>query len=280
MGLLGDKHVYSYSQLSSFDECKYGFYLLRIEGLEEETSNAFAERGTLIHDLLDQWAKKKLTKEDMLSEYERRYSDEVVTAWPRMLASKGYAKKAYDQGIEFIENFDEFEGFEVLSAEEKFKIDLPLANGETRPFVGIIDMMLREKKSGDLIICDHKSKSLQSFRKDEDKMYRQQLLYATYVNEQYGQFPDRLMFHLFNEAGCKMERLFSLQEYRETIQWASNQIKGIEDYSILDWLTCKEKPDYFCWQICGARKSCPNGVEPPPKYKRKNEEYEGYKESE
>lgn len=280
MGLLPDKHVYSYSQLSSFDECKYGFYLQRIEGLEEPASNAFAERGTLIHDLLDQWAKKKLTKADMLTEYERRYSDEVVTAWPRMLASKGYAKKAYEMGIEFLENFDEFEGYNVLSAEESFKIDLPLTTGETRPFAGIVDMVLEEKKSGDLIICDHKSKSLQAFKREEDKMYRQQLLYATYVNEQYGRWPDRMMFHLFNENSVKMERLFSIDQFRETIDWATKQIKGMEENSVLDWLECKEKSDYFCWEICSARKNCPNGVQPRSKKRKDDDEYEGFKEDE
>lgn len=274
MGLLPNKHVYSYSQLSSFDECSYNFYLQRIEGLEEEASNAFAERGSLIHDLLDQWAKKTLTKEDMLAEYERRYSDEVVTAFP--IFPKGYAQKAYENGIQFLENFDEFEGYEVLSAEEKFKIDLALADGSTRPFVGIIDMMLRDKKTGDLIICDHKSKSMTSFKKDEDKMYRQQLLYATYVNEEYGQYPQRMMFHLFNESGVKPERLFSLKDYRETVIWASEQIKKMEEYSVIDWLQCKEKPDYFCWNLCSARKSCPNGVQPNFRSKKRKEEYEGY----
>lgn len=279
MGLLPDDHVYSYSQLSSFDECSYAFYLQRIEGLQEQASNAFAERGTLIHDLLDLWAKKLLTKEDMLTDYERRYSAEVVTAWPRMLASKGYAKKAYQQGIDFLENFDEFEGYEVLSAEEKFKIDLPVSDGTTRPFVGIIDMMLRDKKTNDLIICDHKSKSMSAFKKDENEMYRQQLLYATYVKEKYGKFPDVLMFHLFNESGVKMQRLFSEEQYKETLKWASKQIEGIENYSVLDWLICKEKPDFYCWELCGSRKECPNGVMPNFKSKKK-EEYEGYKEGE
>ena len=276
MGLLGDNHVYSYSQLNSFDGCKYGFYLQRIEGLEEPASNAFAERGTLIHDILDKWAKKILTKEEMLEEYERRYPDEVVTAFPRVLASKGYAKKAYELGRIFFEDFDEFDGYEVISAEEKFKIDLPLSNGETRPFVGIIDMLLRDKKTGDLIICDHKSKSLQSFKKDQDEMYRQQLLYATYVKEQYGEFPASLMFHLFNENGLKQERLFSQDQYDEAIEWATKQILGIENSSIVDWLVCKETPDYFCWNICSARNVCPNGVQ--PSYKKKTEEDDPYKE--
>ena len=279
LGLLPDKHVYSYSQLSSFDECHYGFYLQRIEGLEEESSNAFAERGTLIHNLLDEWAKKLLTKKDMLAEYERRYPEEVVTAWPRMLASKGYAKKAYDQGIDFLTNFDEFKGYKVLSAEVKFNIELPLSDGSSRPFVGIIDMMLEDTKTGDLIICDHKSKSLSSFKKEENKMYRQQLLYATYVNEQYGRFPEICMFHLFNEDGCKMQRLFSLEDYRETIKWATEQIQKMEEYAIFDWLQCKEKPDFYCWEICSGRGSCPNGVKPNFKSKkRQDDEYEGFKE--
>lgn len=279
MGLLSDDHVYSYSQLNSFDECRYGFYLQRIEGMEEQASNAFAERGSLIHDLLDQWAKKKITKEQMLEEYERRYSEEVITAWPRVLAAKGYAKKAYENGIEFLENFDEFEGYEVISAEEKFKINLPLSIGGTRPFIGIIDMLLREKKTGDLIICDHKSKSLQSFKKEEDEMYRQQLLYSTYLKEKYGDYPARLMFHLFNENGVKPERLFSIEQYNETLDWATKQIVGIEECSVIDWLVCKEKPDYFCWNICSARKLCPNGVQPDFKSKKKTEEYEGYKDN-
>ena len=275
MGLFDKNHVYSYSQLNSFDECKYGFYLQRIEGLEEQASNAFAERGSLIHDLLDQWAKKLLTKEQMLEEYERRYSTEVVTAWPRVLATKGYARKAYDLGVQFLENFDEFEGYEIIGAEEKFTLDLNLTNGETRPFLGIVDLILREKQSGDIIVCDHKSKSLQSFKKDQNSMYRQQLLYSTYIKEKYGDFPATLMFHLFNEDGVKPQKLFSIDEYNEAVEWATKQILGIEECSVLDWLVCKEKPDYFCWNICGARKNCPNGVQPDFR-KKKQDEYEGY----
>ena len=274
MSLLEDNHVYSYSQLTSFDECKYGFYLRKIEKVEEETSNAFAERGSLIHDLLDMWAKKILTKEEMLQEYERRYADEVVTGWPRIPASKGYAKKAYETGIQFLKNFDEFEGYEVLSAEEKFQLDLPLSNGETRPFVGVIDMILRENKSGDLIICDHKSKSLKAFKQKENEMYRQQLLYATYVKKKYGKCPDALMFFLFNENGVRPFRLYSEQDYNEAIDWATKQILGIESCTVLDWLQCKEKGDYYCWNLCSNRGTCPNGIEPSRKYK--NEEYEGY----
>ena len=131
--------------------------------------------------------------------------------------------------------------------------------------------MLREKKTGDLIICDHKSKSMTSFKKDEDKMYRQQLLYSTYVVDNYGEWPARMMFHLFNESGVKPERLFSLEAYRNTVVWATEQIKKIEDYTVIDWLQCKEKPDYYCWELCGSRKQCPNGVKPDFRSKKRRD---------
>lgn len=278
MSLLKDNHVFSYSQLSSFDECVYGFYLQRIEGVKELASNAFAERGSLIHDLLDQWGKGILTKEGMLEEYERRYCDEVITAWPAF--PKGQASKAYQKGVDFLTSFDEFEGYEVLSTEEKFTIDLPLSDGTTRPFVGIIDMMLREKSSDNLIICDHKSKSLTSFKKDEDEMYRQQLLYSYFVKQKYGTYPDSLMFHLFNEGGVRMQRLFSMEQLNETTEWATKQIKNMEEYSVIDWLVCKEKPDYFCWNLCSVRNECPSGVQPDFRSKkRKDDDYDGFKES-
>lgn len=267
MSMLKDGWVYSYSQLSSFDECPYGFYLQRIEK-EEQASNAFSEQGSLIHDILDKWAKKELTKEQLPVEYDRRYADEVVTAFPRMLAAKGYTEKAYQLGFDYFTNFDEFAGYKVLAAEEKFKIEIPMADGSTRPFVGIVDMILRDELTDELIICDHKSKSWSAFKKAENEMYRQQLLYATYVKEKYGQWPDKMMFNLFKEGGDKAERPFTLEQYEETMKWAAEAIERIESYDVIDWMEAKEQ-DFFCTEICSVRKSCPNGVAKKTQRKKK-----------
>ena len=59
--------------------------------------------------------------------------------------------------------------------------------------------------------------------------------------------------------------------------WATHQIEGIEGYTVLDWMQCKEKPDYLCWNLCSARKACPNGVQPNFR-KKKKDEYEGFGE--
>lgn len=263
MSLLKDNHIYSYSQLSSVSECPFGFYLQRIERAEQQ-SNGFAEQGTLIHDLLDQWAKGELTKEQLPEEYARRYPEEVVTKFPRMLTAKGYAEKAYNLGIEYFENFDEFAGYTIISAEEKFETEI-----DGRPFIGIIDMILKDDLTDELIVLDHKSKSLTAFKKSEDEMYRQQLLYAKYVHEKYGQWPDRLMFNLFKEGGKKMERRFRITDYDAAMLWARQQIEKIEEYDVLDWLECKE-PDFFCNEICSVRKHCPNGIaKPKPSTKKK-----------
>ena len=272
LGLLKDNHVYSYSQLSSFDECPYSFYLERIEKIPELASNAFAERGTLVHDLLDKWGKKELTKEQMLSEYEKRYANEVVTAFPYMMASKGYTEKAYYQGIDFLQNFDEFAGYKVVSTEEEFVIDLPLADGSLRKFKGIVDLILRKEWTNELIICDHKSKSMTAFKKAENEMYRQQYLYSQYVYEKYGEWPSLLQFHLFNEGGAKPERKFDLKEFRQTLMWATDCITKMENYTVIDWLKWKDSSDFYCAEICSCRKECAKSLEKPKKKSEKKTE--------
>lgn len=254
MGLLSDNHVYSYTQLSSFDECPYGFYMNYIEKTPDRLNNAFAEQGTLIHDLIDQWAKKKIPKEKLPDEYDRRYPLEVTMQFPRVLASKGYAEKAWQQGHDYFVHFDEFKGYEIISTEEKFKTTLC-----GRPFTGIIDMMLRDK-DGKLIILDHKSKSKTAFRKAENEMYRQQYAYSVYVKEKYGVYPDKLMFNLFKEGGLKMERPFDMQDFDATMAWASDIMDKIESYSVLDWMEAKEESDFFCTELCSVRLNCANGV--------------------
>lgn len=275
MSLIEPGHQYSYSQLSSFDECKYGFYLLRIERIKDQASNAFAQRGSLVHELLDMWAKGILSKADMLTEYENKYSEYVQDQFPRMM--KGYTTKAYEQGIEFLKNFDEFKGYEVLLAEEKYTSEIPLKDGTTRPFVGVVDLVLRDLSNGDLIVCDHKSKSERSFQKDADKMYMQQYMYSQFVKDKYGEYPKRLMFHLFNADGIKPERPFDLDTYNKTMEWAADTIEKIEACSILDWFVCKEvdeeKNDFFCTQLCSARNVCPNGQIKPPKKRQENDFY-------
>lgn len=260
MSLLKPNHIYSYSQLTSFAECPYSFYLQRVEHLPQK-SNGFAEQGTLIHDLIDKWAKGELQQSELVPEYIRRYPEEVVTQFPRILAAKGYTEKTYEAGLRYFENFDAFEDLEIIGTETEFKTDLC-----GRPFVGIIDMVAREKATGALVVLDHKSKSLNSFKKNEDEMFRQQLLYSKRVREEYGVWPDLLMFNLFKEDGMRMSHPFDLKDYEEAEAWAGHQMDQIEAFEMLDWLAQKPAPDFFCQNLCNMRDHCANGQ---PVYRRK-----------
>lgn len=261
MGLIQENHRYSYSQLQSVSECPYGFYLQKIEKADGLVQNAFASQGTLIHDILDEWAKGILTIDQMPQEYERRYPLEVTQSWPRVLAVKGYAQKAFDLGYAYLKNFDGFPGYRIVDAEQKFETDI-----FGRPFVGIIDMLLEDEETGDLIVLDHKSKSLTAFKKAEDEMYKQQYLYAKHVFEKYDKWPKRLMFNLFKEGGLKKERPFKQDEYEETLKWALAQIEKIEQFDMIDWLNMKQPADFFCQELCSCRAICPNGK---PQFKKK-----------
>lgn len=258
MGLLRKNHKYSYSQLSSAYECPYMYYLEKIVH-EDGVSNIFAEIGTLYHDVLDKWAKKEIETWDLSSEFAERYDAEVITEAPAVLAKNNYYEKQKQEGIAFFDNFDEFKGFTIISAEEPFEVEIA-----GRRFVGIIDMILQDNNSGDLIICDHKSKSMKAFREAEDEMYKQQYLYSKYVYEQFGRYPDLLMFHLFKENGEKICRKFDINDYNKTLEWAEEVMNNIETWEEFEWGNCKPQPedgnpDFFCANICSMRNKCDNG---------------------
>lgn len=253
MSLLSDDHVYSYTQFSAFDECPFSFYLNYIDKAEKK-SNAFSEQGTLVHDLIDKWAKGEIPIDQLPAEYERRYPQEVVTQFPRLLAAKGYAEKSFEQGLAYFETFNGFDGYQIVETESRFKTDIG-----GKPFIGIIDMVLRDELTDELVLLDHKSKSLASFKKAERAMYRQQYLYSKHIYETYGCWPDRLAFNLFKENGIIKCQPFDMEEYDNTIAWATDIIRQIESFDVIDWMCSKEKSDFFCQNLCSVRGRCPNG---------------------
>lgn len=271
--MLKDGHLYSYSQLSSVDECPYSFYLQKIELDEDgrplkQQDNFFAEHGSLMHKVLEEWARGNISLNEMPDEYTRLYPGMVHTPPPPYMSK--YASKAYDVGLWYCKDFRGFDGYDIVSAEERFRINLPLTDGTTREFVGVVDLILKDQETGGLVIMDHKSKSAKEFVKVRDEMYRQQYLYAAYVIEKYGVQPERLAFNLFKENGMIDERPFDKEEYQQTLQWATDKILEIENRDFLEWLDQKEEPDFFCNEICSVRAYCPNGsLKPTPKGRKR-----------
>ena len=246
--------VYSYTQLTTYDTCHWNYFLKYIEEPEiEEAGNAFSEYGSLIHELIDLWARGEIAMTDLKDEYIARYADAVVHSFPRMM--RGISEKMYDAGIDYFENFDGFPGFDIVGTETKYETEIA-----GKKFTGIVDMLLRDKFTGQLTILDHKSKSLATFKKEEKTIYRQQYLYSKFIYENYGEWPAVLAFNLFREGGVIKEKPFDAAEYEKVLDWAARIINEIEENDPIGMLQMKEKPDLFCNEICGMRTNCAFGT--------------------
>ena len=252
---------WSFSKLSTYDECPYGFYLRYLQDppLPDEP-NAWSEYGTLCHALLEEYALGELSVLDLADEYVRRYHGAVVHSFPPF--PKGYAEKTYHEGLQYFENFDGFneDENEIVSAEERFEIRV----GENT-LVGISDLILRNRNTGALTVVDHKTKSVKSMKHDID-LYRHQLyLYALHAHNKYGVWPKTLMFNMLKDPTQSVVEAFRPEQMEMTAKWIEARIDNIflED----EWPATraeeidKGKGDFYCRYICPVFGYCSDAQE-------------------
>lgn len=259
---------WSFSRLSTYDECPYAFYLRYMQDppLPDE-GNAWSDFGLLCHSLLEEYALGKLSMFDLADEYKRRYPGAVVHNFPPF--PKGYADKTYQQGLDYFNGFDGFneDVYEIVSAEERFEIEV---GGNT--LVGISDLVLRDRNTGGLVVMDHKTKSVSSMKHDYD-LYRNQLyLYAKDIFIRYGRYPEKLIFNMLKAPDQSIVELFSLEQMKKTERWISDRIDNI--YLEDQWPALKAqeildgKGDYYCRFICPVFSYCYEAQEAMQKRKR------------
>ena len=134
------------------------FKLQYIDKVPQE-QNSFAEYGTHCHSLLERWAKGELMSFELADTYEAEYDEAVKHYFPPF--PKGMAGQYYDEGLKYFQSFDGFgDDMEILSVEDKFELDI-----RGNRFVGIADLVLRDKNMGGITVIDHKSKSMNSMKK-------------------------------------------------------------------------------------------------------------------
>lgn len=246
---------YSFSKLNAWWTCPYGFYQRYIEH-KVGIGNAFASFGTLVHEIMEEYAKGKAELWDLPQIYEWRFDTSVPEKFP-------YNKYVdlrdsyYSQGLNFLKNFQGYENVKVLGVEEEFALDI-----DDWQFNGIIDLVFQDEL-GRLIIRDYKSKA--SFKNEEEKRkYARQLyLYALYVKQKYGRYPDELQFLMFRKQKDPVCIPFNIDDLDEALQWAKDTVRIIRnafDYPA----QCEE---FYSENLCNHREYCPLKVK--PKYKKK-----------
>ena len=240
---------YSFSKLAAFKQCPMSFYLSYVKGDKpDEIENYFSQFGSFAHKLLEQWALGELPSFCLAEEWTAGYDENVVMPPPPF--PRGMSEKFYNAALDYFENFDGFgDEWEVVSAEKKFVLNL-----EGYQISGIADLLLRNVNTGEFWIIDHKSKSLNSLKK-ELNIYRKQLyLYAMWCKETYGAYPTKISFNMFKE-GCFVDEAFSLDALEETKRWFLDTIHEIEDFDVFELWEAKYN-SYFCSNICGVCQEC------------------------
>lgn len=247
---------YSFSKIESFRHCPMAFYLTYVDspGSDDELPGYYSQFGSLMHSLLEEYFKGELPDFLLADEWRRRY-DDVVTVPPPPYPA-GFGEKNYNAAVSYLENFHGFGyGFEVISVEKKFVLDI-----HGYKISGIADLVLRNRETGGIFVVDHKTKSDTSMKKDYDTYRKQLYLYAIWVKEEYGVWPEKLAFNMV-KSGKLIEETFDNRMVDQTIEWLLSGIRDIEACSVFeDWPSCipadEEREPYFCKQICGVNPSC------------------------
>lgn len=250
LDFLLDTMTWSFSRLNSFYNCPYEFFLHYIQCNKSE-NGFFGEYGTLIHTILEKYAKGELSLFELNQYYEEHFNECI----PHNAPPNKYVdirQSYYDKGMEYLDNIDLYlENYEILGVEKKVNFKI-----KDKDFVGYIDLLVRDKETNEIIIIDHKSASIKilkngSISKPDRRNFlefkRQLYLYSIPIIKEYGSV-SKLKWNMFKEQKW-IEVSWKQEEYDEAIQWAEDTLELIERETL--WLP---NPDYYyCHYLCGQR---------------------------
>lgn len=256
-----DTMTWSFSRLNSFDNCKFEWLLKYIEEPEDSLGSCYAQFGSLCHSLLENYANGEIGLFDLPNEFERRFPE--ITEYFPQRGNKDIRSEYFDKGYNYFCNFTGFGESEILGVEKKIEFKL-----EEYPFIGFIDLLLKDKNTGEIVILDHKSSTLK-FKKNGqlsktslpkfDEFKKQLYLYSIPIVEEYGHV-DKLKWNLFKDQKS-LEIPWKKKEFEETKKWAVNKIQDIKSED--SWMP---NPEYmYCGFLCSKRLTCPYKYQLPDK---------------
>lgn len=246
---------WSFSRLSSFYNCKKEWFEQYVNA-NRGADSSFGQFGGYCHKLLEKFAKGEIEASSLADYYKENYLDNVYLPFPPN-SHVDLSQKYYDSGLEYFEHFNvDLSQYDVLGVEKKveFKID-------GKDFIGFIDLLLRDKESGEITILDHKSATIKILKSGKisksdqahfEDFKRQLYLYSMPVIEEYGAV-SKLKWNLFKQ-GEFIEIPWRKDEYDATIQWAIDTIKLIESEEEF----AAEPDEFYCRNLCSMRDDyCP-----------------------
>ena len=259
-----NKMCWSYSRLTTFERCKYEFYLNYIVGDNEQylsEGNFYAEVGTYVHDILarifnnflNDKDKPKLSLDEAAQYYVDNFDNNIFYK-----VKKSTMNKTFELCADYFANMDIdwLKDYEVLGVELEIEFKI-----EGYDFIGYIDLLLRDKRDNKIVVVDHKSSpyplkangevkknALHSFESYKKQMY----LYSYAIKEKYGEFPKEIRWNHFKDNGEMVTIPFKKEECDAVIKWLTDTIHNIENED-----NFKPSLDYFyCKNLCNFRNCC------------------------
>lgn len=249
-----DGMTWSFSRLNY--TCLYEFYLNYIE-CRDKQDNFFAQIGTLMHTIFEKLVKEELAIFE-ISQYFVNHFDEVVTEQAPYNMYSDLRQSYYNQCLDYLDNFSlDYSKYDILGVEKEVNITIGKID-----LVGYIDLLIRDKETGDIIVVDYKS-SIIKFKKKDGKpvkkdephwlaFQRQEYLYSKAVIEEYGVAPKYLEWIMFRANEIK--RIPWIEEdYKTALKWAEETAEYLKS---LDEFPSIAGDDYYCINLCSFRNSC------------------------
>jgi hypothetical protein len=246
-----DKIDWSFSTLHLYETCAYGFYNKKIcdyLGID----NAFAEIGRYGHEINEKIFKSEFTIDEALKNWISDFDDHVFS-----YISESSKEKKYLAFCDYLAEFDEsiFDKYDILDVETKFNWKVGKYN-----CVGLVDLVLREKSTQEIILEDHKSAApffgkkgqlLKSQTENFNSYKKQMYMYCKPIYEKYGVFPSRIEWnHMFDKTKTSIP--FDMNDYNETQEWVKETIRKIYKDTKFE----ASKSYMMCYQLCNYRCDC------------------------
>ena len=251
-----EKTRWSYSRATCFSQCKYEYYLNYIINDPEQylsEGNYYAEVGSYVHEILAKIFSGELKREEAADYFEEHFDENVFYQ-----TSESSMERSYNACLDYLktENFAWLDSYEILGVEKvcKFSID-------DVEFIGIIDLLLRDKSDGGIVILDHKSaqyplKKDGAVKKNSEHSFetykRQMYLYCYAVNEEYGKYPKEIVWNHFKNGGSFARIPFDMNDYKKAIKWFKKTIKNAEKEEEF----APTQDFFYCKNLCNFRNSC------------------------
>lgn len=256
-----DSMTWSFSRLNSYHQCPSGWKMQYLDKAEQLDSG-FSDWGKLCHSIFEDYGKGILAEYELLDAYTIRYPEYMKGSFPPCRGTP-MEEKYCERGKALFASFAGYpENWEILEVERELKIDI-----KGKKFIGYLDLLVRDKTDGRLILIDHKSKA--EFKDENEKQHYaiQLYLYAIWVFEEYHEYPKELLFNMFR-VGNQVTIPFNYDDFIAAQEWVCDTIKKIySDTEFLDKIiiqyqkTGKEvsgykNDDFFCKYLCGSRNYC------------------------